>query len=68
MFVTYCLIQVIKETERRQALIYDPDPLPPPQPPPPPPPPSVTTADGLAAEAKASVAPAVADPSKEKAE
>ncbi|XP_061777265.1 hedgehog acyltransferase like, b isoform X2 [Nerophis ophidion] len=30
MFVTYCLIQVIKEQERRQALVDDPDPLPPP--------------------------------------
>ncbi|XP_037311466.2 hedgehog acyltransferase like, b [Pungitius pungitius] len=29
MFVTYCLIQVIKERERRLALIDDPDPLPP---------------------------------------
>ena len=29
MFVTYCLIQTIKEWERRQALLDDPDPLPP---------------------------------------
>uniref|UniRef100_A0A8C5EHR1 Protein-cysteine N-palmitoyltransferase HHAT-like protein n=1 Tax=Gouania willdenowi TaxID=441366 RepID=A0A8C5EHR1_GOUWI len=29
MFVTYCLVQVIKEQERKQALIHDPDPLPP---------------------------------------
>ncbi|KAF3836565.1 hypothetical protein F7725_029123 [Dissostichus mawsoni] len=33
MFVTYCLVQVIKERERRQALIDDPDPLPPAVPP-----------------------------------
>lgn len=32
LFVTYCLVQVIKERERRQALIDDPDPLPPVQP------------------------------------
>lgn len=61
MFVTYCLIQLIKETERRQALINDPDPLPPP-----PPPATVTAAQ--VAEAPATVPPPVADPSKEKAE
>ena len=33
MFVTYCLIQAIKERERSQALLDDPDPLPPPAPP-----------------------------------
>lgn len=33
LFVTYCLVQVIKESERRQALIDDPDPLPPVPPP-----------------------------------
>lgn len=27
LFVTYCLVQVIKEQERRQALIEDPDPV-----------------------------------------
>ena len=32
MFVTYCLIQVIKERERRQALLDDPDPVPTPSP------------------------------------
>lgn len=62
MLVTYCLIQVIKEAERRQALIDDPDPLPPP--PPPPPPTSTTTPAG----APAAAAPPLVDPSKEKAE
>lgn len=66
MFVTYCLIQVIKETERRQALIDDPDPLP--APPPPPPPASATVTAAPMAEAPATVPPPVADPSKEKAE
>lgn len=65
MFVTYCLIQVIKETERRQALIDDPDPLPAP---PPPPPASATVTAAPVAEAPATVPPPVADPSKEKAE
>uniref|UniRef100_A0A3P8TU69 Hedgehog acyltransferase like, b n=1 Tax=Amphiprion percula TaxID=161767 RepID=A0A3P8TU69_AMPPE len=61
MFVTYCLIQVIKERERRQALIDDPDPLPPPPPP--------NAAPRPAAPAAAPAAPQpVADPSKEKAE
>lgn len=36
MFVTYCLVQVIKERERKQALIDHPDPVPPPAPAPPP--------------------------------
>ncbi|XP_003968039.1 hedgehog acyltransferase like, b [Takifugu rubripes] len=62
MFVTYCLIQVIKETERKQALIDDPDPLPPPPPPPPP------TSAAAPAGAPAAAAPPVMDPSKEKAE
>lgn len=69
MFVTYCLIQVIKERERSQALIDDPDPLPPA------PPPNVTTSStGAATVATAASAPAAAaaqpvvDPSKEKAE
>lgn len=57
MFVTYCLIQVIKETERRQALIDDPDPLPPPP-----------TSTATPAGPPAAAAPQVVDPSKEKAE
>lgn len=65
MFVTYCLIQVIKERERRQALIDDPDPLPPS------PPQNAATTPASAAPTPAA-APAgaqpVADPSKEKAE
>lgn len=62
MFVTYCLIQVIKEAERRQALIDDPDPLPPPPPPPPP------ASAAAPAGAPAAATPPVVDPSKEKAE
>ena len=59
MFVTYCLVQLIKESERRQALIDDPDPIPPPSPAPP-------AADpALDADADAT---APVDPSKEKAE
>ncbi|XP_012735628.2 hedgehog acyltransferase like, b isoform X1 [Fundulus heteroclitus] len=58
MFVTYCLVQVIKERERTQALIDDPDPLPPA------PPLNAATATGPPADAPQ----AVADPSKEKAE
>ncbi|XP_051910069.1 hedgehog acyltransferase like, b [Hippocampus zosterae] len=67
MFVTYCLIQVIKERERRRALIDDPDPLPP------------ATSDGAPVGASTSppadsgtAAPAVAQPvgdaGKQKAE
>ena len=59
MFVTYCLIQAIKERERKQALIDDPDPLPPV------PPPSVAPSPTSAAPA---AAPPVTDPSKQKAE
>lgn len=61
MFVTYCLIQAIKERERRQALIDDPNPLPPA------PPPNAATSSPGAAAAPAAAQP-VADPSKEKAE
>lgn len=60
MFMTYCLIQVIKERERRQALIDDPDPLPPA-----PPPNATSSTSGPAAPATAQLVP---DPSKEKAE
>ncbi|XP_054621649.1 hedgehog acyltransferase like, b [Dunckerocampus dactyliophorus] len=66
MFVTYCLIQVIKERERRQALIDDPDPLPPP---PPAPGPSLPAeSPTVAAASTASPAQPVVDPSKQKAE
>lgn len=61
MFVTYCLIQVIKEQERRQALIDDPDPLPPA------PPPNAAISPTTSATAPTGAQP-VADPSKEKAE
>ncbi|XP_052399016.1 protein-cysteine N-palmitoyltransferase HHAT-like protein isoform X1 [Carassius gibelio] len=54
MFVTYCLIQLIKERERRQALIDDPDPI---APPPPPTDPSSARTD-----------PQPVDPNKQKAE
>lgn len=60
MFVTYCLIQVIKESERRQALTDDPDPIPPP----PPAPPATDTAQAADADATAEVL----DPNKEKTE
>lgn len=56
IFVTYCLIQVIKERERRQALIDDPDP--------PVSPPNVTTSPTWTAATPA----AATDPSKDKAE
>lgn len=65
MLVTYCLVQVIKERERRQALIDDPDPLPPP---PPPPPPATGPAAAAAAVAAPAAAPPAVDPSKQKAE
>ncbi|KAM9712838.1 hedgehog acyltransferase like, b isoform 1-T2 [Menidia menidia] len=77
MFVTYCLIQVIKERERRQALIYDPDPLPPaPSPNAAPSPPATASApESAPATVPASVPAAepaaaqpAADTSKEKAE
>lgn len=63
MFVTYCLVQVIKERERKQALIDDPDPLP-----------AAPPTNGAASSPIASTATpaaasqAAADPSKEKAE
>lgn len=60
MFVTYCLIQAIKERERRQALIDDPDPLPPV------PTPNATAAPSTAAPP--ATAQPVTDPSKQKAE
>ncbi|KAG7250869.1 hypothetical protein CRUP_004645 [Coryphaenoides rupestris] len=51
MFVTYCLVQVIKERERRQALLDDPDPIPPPPAPatPTPPTPAPRTSATLSA-------------------
>lgn len=59
MFVTYCLIQVIKERERRQALIDDPDPR-------------VSTLNATTSPtctaATPAAAPLVTDPSKEKGE
>ncbi|XP_061522469.1 hedgehog acyltransferase like, b isoform X1 [Phycodurus eques] len=73
MFVTYCLIQVIKERERRQALIDDPDPLPPATPDGTPPA-GAPPAGAPTAPPADSVSPApagaqpVADPSKQKAE
>lgn len=65
MFVTYCLIQVIKERERRQALIDDPDPIPPPAPVPPPTPASAST---TTAPATPTATQPVIEPGKEKAE
>ncbi|XP_010765452.1 hedgehog acyltransferase like, b [Notothenia coriiceps] len=66
MFVTYCLVQVIKERERRQALIDDPDPLPPAAPP------TNTSTTSSSPPTSAAAAPPAAqpvvDPSKEKAE
>lgn len=59
MFVTYCLIQVIKERERRQALIDDPDP---------PASPSNVTPSQTSTAATPAAAQPVTDPSKEKAE
>uniref|UniRef100_A0A4W5L0N8 Uncharacterized protein n=1 Tax=Hucho hucho TaxID=62062 RepID=A0A4W5L0N8_9TELE len=61
--VTYCLVQLIKERERRQALIDDPDPIPPPAPAPAPVPPVAPTT----VTSTAPIQPVV-DPSKEKAE
>nr|XP_057916323.1 hedgehog acyltransferase like, b [Doryrhamphus excisus] len=63
MFVTYCLIQVIKERERRQALVDDP--LPPPPPPVQPLPAEIPTVPAASA---ATPAQPIADPSKQKAE
>lgn len=64
MFVTYCLVQAIKERERRQALIRDPDPVPPPAPVPAP---TTAPAPTAAAQTDATAAQTV-DPSKEKSE
>nr|XP_015810638.2 hedgehog acyltransferase like, b isoform X1 [Nothobranchius furzeri] len=61
MFVTYCLVQVIKELERRRALIDDPDPLPPA--------PTVHAATGpTASTTPPAAAQPEADPNREKAE
>lgn len=68
MFVTYCLIQLIKEMERRQALIDDPDPIPPPAPVPPPTnAPSATTVPSTT-QRDAAVVHEPVDANKEKAE
>lgn len=61
MFVTYCLVQVIKERERKQALIDDPDPLPPA------PPLNAAAAPPASATTTPAAQPA-AEPNKEKAE
>ncbi|XP_030625463.1 hedgehog acyltransferase like, b [Chanos chanos] len=62
MVVTYCLVQLIKERERKQALIDDPDPTPPPAPAPAP----VTVVPTTASDQTAPAPPV--DPNKEKAE
>lgn len=62
MFVTYCLVQVIKERERKQALVDDPDPLPPAAPT------NGAASSPIASTATPAAAQLVADPSKEKAE
>jgi len=70
MFVTYCLIQLIKEKERRQALIDDPDPIPIPIPipiPPPAPVPAPTSTDPSITQMDAAATQPV-DPNKQKAE
>lgn len=68
MFVTYCLIQLIKEMERRQALIDDPDPILPPAPVPPPTnAPGTTTTVPSTTQIDAAAAQPV-DTNKEKAE
>ncbi len=67
LFVTYCLIQLIKEKERRQALIEDPDPIPPPAPTPAPTAaPTPTDPSSTQTDAAAAVQPV--DPNKQKAE
>ncbi|KAI9519566.1 hypothetical protein NQZ68_027747 [Dissostichus eleginoides] len=68
MFVTYCLVQVIKERERRQALIDDPDPLPPAVPPTTSSSSSSSSSTPTSAAAAPPAAQPVVDPSKEKAE
>ncbi|KAJ3611284.1 hypothetical protein NHX12_021300 [Muraenolepis orangiensis] len=62
LFVTYCLIQVIKERERRQALLDDPDPIPPPAPAPP------ATLSAATSSPTAAVAQPIVVPGKTKAE
>lgn len=64
MFVTYCLVQLIKERERKQALIDNPDPIPPVAPAPPP----THTTPATAATATTTVVQPVVEPGKEKAE
>uniref|UniRef100_A0A668AAE0 Hedgehog acyltransferase like, b n=1 Tax=Myripristis murdjan TaxID=586833 RepID=A0A668AAE0_9TELE len=66
MFVTYCLIQVIKERERRQALIDDPDPIPPA--PVPAPIPATTISSTVTTAATPAAPQPVVEPGKEKAE
>uniref|UniRef100_A0A673IVD4 Protein-cysteine N-palmitoyltransferase HHAT-like protein n=1 Tax=Sinocyclocheilus rhinocerous TaxID=307959 RepID=A0A673IVD4_9TELE len=67
MFVTYCLIQLIKERERRQALIDDPDPIPPPAPAPAPTA-APTPTDPSTTQTDAAAATQPVDPNKQKAE